>query len=105
VGRARKLICSIQTLARHGALRWRTKARGSRLERNTIFRCIWLIRMQNLTKAQRLSLLVSKLLILIGFSMVAAMMYFESEPGLLPLAVTAIGIAMYFGTKYQSRDG
>ena len=60
-------------------------------------------RMNNSSKGQKLRLLLSKCLMSIGLAMVTAMMYFESEPGLLPLATLTTGIAVYLGTKYQVR--
>jgi len=35
--------------------------------------------------------------------MIGAMMYFESEPGLLPLVIASIGIGLYLVTEYQVR--
>jgi hypothetical protein len=59
--------------------------------------------MKRPTKGQQFRLRLSKFLMGVGLLMVAAMMYFESEPGLLPLAIATTGMGLYLGTKYQVR--
>ena len=59
--------------------------------------------MKDLTQGQELMLRLSMILMCVGFPMVAAMMYFENEPGLLPLAILTIGIGLYLLTKWLLR--
>lgn len=43
-------------------------------------------------------------IVAVGVMMMLAMMYFESEPGLLPLGVIVFGIAWYFLARGLGRS-
>lgn len=53
---------------------------------------------------QKLHTRISLGIVFVGVVMMAAMMYFESEPGLVPLGVIVFGVAWYALTRGRIRS-